>query len=109
MTNENSSITRSRQKHMAEAKHMPPLRHTQPDKPFDICNSAVVDWLCSQPCIREYIFDLARKGSNIGVGYIEYDVITKTWQGIDYEKPASEKPATENEDWLQACGLSRQF
>lgn len=86
------------------ATKMPTLRNSMPGESFDICRSEAARWLCSQPGIMQYVFDKAKSN-----GLIEYDDITKTWQGIDYEKPASGKPATENEDWLQACGLPRQF
>lgn len=86
------------------AVKMPVLRNSMPGEPFDICRSEAACWLCSQPDIMQYVFDKAKDN-----GLIEYDGVAGSWQGIDYRKPTHRKPATENEDWLQATGLPRQF
>lgn len=38
--------------------------------------SKVADWLCSQPEVRQYIFDAAKE-----TGSIVYDAETGTWRG----------------------------
>lgn len=63
------------------AKDMPPLRHSAPGEPFDIEDSEVARWLCSQPSIMQYVFD---KVSSCGKGmrFIEYDPATGLWEGV---------------------------
>lgn len=69
---------------LAVAKQMPPLRHKVDDRPFDIRRSEVAQWLCSQPSIMQYVFDKVGSGAG-GLGVIEYDAETGTWQGVDWE------------------------
>lgn len=60
---------------------MPPLPHRRRDgEPFDIERSEVADWLCGQPSVRQYVFDLAN-----GYGLIEYDPDSGTWRGTAWE------------------------
>lgn len=66
------------------AKRMPRLRHSIPNEPFDIRHSEIALWLCSQPSIMQYVFDMVAQPSRLGL--IEYDNATKTWQGIDRMK-----------------------
>ena len=54
---------------------MPTLRHKVGEE-FDIMESEVADWLCSQPEIRQYIFDAAKE-----TGAIVYNAETGTWRG----------------------------
>ena len=60
------------------AKTMPTLRHRLDGEPFDIDRSEVIDWLCEQPEIRQYVFDKARSA-----GAIVYDAESGTWSGAD--------------------------
>jgi len=68
----------------AVAKRMPPLRHKVEDEPFDVRESEVARWLCSQPSIMQHVFDKARGGRG-GVGAIEYDAESGTWRGVEWE------------------------
>ena len=57
------------------ARQMPPLRHRVGDE-FDIMNSEVAEWLCSQPAVRQYLFDAAKE-----LKVIVFDQETGTWSG----------------------------
>lgn len=59
---------------------MPPLTH-QPSNSdsFDIMSSKAAEWLCSQPEVRQYVFDAAKE-----TGAIEFDSSTRTWHGTDW-------------------------
>ena len=66
---------------------MPALNHTNRESGYDITKSDVAAWLCSQPDIMQYVFDLVRrlkdedgnpfikydKGKNIWIGFSQYD------------------------------------
>lgn len=67
-------------KFIEAAKRMPALSHSREGEPFDIEQSEVAKWLCSQPGVMQYVFD---KASNNGL--IEYDRESGTWQGSDAE------------------------
>ena len=58
------------------AKDMPRLTHST-DGSFDINTSEVVDWLISQPEIRQKIFDMAKNQRVIFF-------CNGKWQGINY-------------------------
>ena len=58
---------------------MPPLRHKVGDE-FDIMRSEVAAWLCEQPSIRQYAFDIAH-----AAGVIVYDAGTGEWRGVGTE------------------------
>ena len=59
---------------------MPPLKHSVAGEPFDIMHSEAAEWLCSQPMVRQYIFDCARDN-----GIIVYDRDAGTWKGVDWK------------------------
>ena len=57
---------------------MPPLTHWPNDGyGFDIMRSDVVDWMCQQPELRQWLFNLVRNA-----GAITYDLETRTWRGV---------------------------
>ena len=58
-------------------RRMPPLRHSFPDRAFNIMHSEVFRWLIAQPSVAQYLFDKAKN-------YMVYDQETGTWRGIDY-------------------------
>ena len=62
------------------AKHMPPLPHSTNNDSFDIMKSQVAEWLCSQPEIRQKIFNMAHNKNAI-----VYDPATRMWKGADYD------------------------
>ena len=59
---------------------MPPLYHKLPNEEFDIMESECVEWLISQPAIREFVWNQFKQS-----GDIEYDSETGIWVGVDYE------------------------
>lgn len=61
-------------------KQMPPLKHSSPEKKFDITESEAAAWISSQPEIMQKIFDTARYH-----GVIKYDSISGKWKGVDYD------------------------
>jgi hypothetical protein len=63
------------------ARQMPPMRHYVPGTNFDIRESEVAKWLCSQPGIMQYVFDKVASSSN-GLNLIKYDPTTEMWRGI---------------------------
>ena len=66
-------------------KKMPPLHHRKPDKQYDIMESEVVDWIVSQPGVRQWLYDkITDKTGGRKIEFIHYDPDTRTWQGVDY-------------------------
>jgi hypothetical protein len=59
------------------AAHLPLLPHHRPGQHFDIQNSALCDWLCDQPAIRQWIFNVAKRH-----GAIQFDIETGRWRGV---------------------------
>ena len=59
---------------------MPPLYHKQPECEYDTMKSDVVNWLVSQPSIRERVFYEAKQSK-----MIEYDTEEGVWVGVDWE------------------------
>ena len=70
----------SKKKAIEIAKTMPPLKHSVEGKPFNIMESEVVNCLCSQPEIRQYVF----YSMNL-LHAIEYDKEAGTWKGVDWK------------------------
>lgn len=66
-------------KRFQSATMMPPLRH-KIGLEYDQQNSEVINWLLSQPEIREYVFRRAESG-----GLIVFNKTTRTWQGRDWK------------------------
>jgi hypothetical protein len=67
---------------MRAAANMPPLNHWPPGgNGFDIMRSAVADWLCQQPEIRQFIFNVCKRD-----GTIVFDLDSKTWRGSDWRQ-----------------------
>lgn len=62
------------------ATSMPPLEHSQPGEKFDIMQSAVAEFLASDPKVRQYLFDSVSGA----YGLIVYDRETGTWHGKDW-------------------------
>jgi hypothetical protein len=58
---------------------MPPLHHKLPGQEFDWSKSEVMNWIVSQPQVRDYIYC---KAANAGL--IEYNNATGKWTGRDY-------------------------
>lgn len=67
---------RAQRRRLGCASKMPPLRHSIPGEPFDIMRSEAAEWLCSQPEIRQWVFDMAHEH-----GLIVYDRTSGTWNG----------------------------
>lgn len=65
-------------KRLKAAEYMPPLRHSIPDEPFDIKESEVARWLCSQPDIMQYVFDEAHSKK-----LIKYEK-NGFWRGVEW-------------------------
>lgn len=59
---------------------MPPLRHSFKDRPYDVMESEVVDWLFDQPEVREYAYQYIRDSAK-SMGAIKYDKDTGRWSG----------------------------
>ena len=65
------------------ARRMPALRH-KTGTTFDITESEVARWLCSQPSVMQRVFDMAAHASGAdGLPFIEFDPETQTWKGTD--------------------------
>ena len=58
------------------AAKMPELRHGRAGEDFDIMRSEAAEWLCSQPTIRQWVFDMAHEH-----GLIVYDDTRGAWSG----------------------------
>lgn len=58
---------------------MPPLRHTLPGEEFSSAKSEVLDWLCSQPELRDALFQLCKYN-----GAIVFNKASGTWRGEHY-------------------------
>ena len=67
-----------RSKKLDVAKNMPPRYHKLPDKEYSTMNSLAIDWLVSQPEIREYVWDHLKQS-----GLIRYDEVTGKWSGVN--------------------------
>lgn len=65
---------------------MPPLRHSVDGQPFDINQSAVMNWILSQPDIKQWIFDKVKSSERIA-----YDASTRCWRGVERGKPGRPK------------------
>lgn len=63
------------------AARMPRLDHYIRGRPFNIRESAVCDWLCSQDEIRQEIFNWTKRN-----GAIVFDVATGQWVGAYYRE-----------------------
>lgn len=66
-------------KALRRAALMPPLHLALPDQEFDIDKSEVINWLCSQPELRNALFTFCRNS-----GAIVFDKATGKWRGKDY-------------------------
>lgn len=62
------------------ARFMPPLRHSIPDREFDIRNSEVMKWMLKNPATWNYIWNNIKQS-----GVVEYNPETGMWQGVDYD------------------------
>lgn len=65
-------------KALRRARQMPRLRHALPDTEFVSANSEALNWLCSQPELRDAIFTLCNYKHAI-----VYDKADGTWRGAD--------------------------
>jgi len=64
---------------MEAASRMPPLPHFQKDGSFSIMKSKAVDWLISQPAIRQELWNWCKRNS-----VIVFDVDTRRWHGSQW-------------------------
>ena len=60
---------------------MPPLRHFRRGEPFDIMRSEAVDWLVSQPEVRQQVWNWAKKNNAIVL-----DLESGCWHGVNNTK-----------------------
>lgn len=66
---------------LREIANMPPLRHTVPGFRFDIMQSEVAAWLCDQPAVRQWVFNIAKRE-----GVIQLDLAAGKWIGANYPR-----------------------
>lgn len=78
-----------RSKKLDIAKQMPTLRHAIPGREFDITESEVAKWLCSQSEIMQHVFDTVSQPA-YGHKSIVYDPESGTWHGREYRAPLIE-------------------
>lgn len=76
----NRRVGEARRKAYGPASEMPPLHHRLPGEDYDVARSEVVDWLVTQPSIRERVFYEAKQSK-----LIEYDAEDGVWIGVDWE------------------------
>ncbi len=77
---------RNNEKHFACTRMMPPLKHSKDDGAFDITKSDVVDWLCQQPELMQFLFDSVRYAVDDRHNhFIVYDKELGMWRGADFE------------------------
>lgn len=74
------SRTKPRDKRLFVGANMPPLRRKHPGDEYDYKNDEVLNWISERPELLMYVFDKLTQG-----GYIEYDSLNCTWQGVDYD------------------------
>ena len=65
-------------------RKMPPLKNWVDGQPYDPADSEVIKWICNQPDIVQYIFEVVNGRSNNREALIKYDSSNGTWVGIDY-------------------------
>jgi hypothetical protein len=70
---------KQRSKKLDAGRYMPPLKH-RVGPAYNVTDSEVAKWLCSQPSVMEYIFQRMN-----AAGYIVYNPETGTWSGVDYK------------------------
>lgn len=73
-------MAKSKDKRLAVAKYMPPLRKRQPGQGYKPQNDEVLKWLSGQTELINFLAERLRDW-----GYIRFDLETHTWQGVDYE------------------------
>lgn len=69
----------SRDKRLMTSCNMPPRYRTQPGQEYNNKNDDVLKWISECPELLMYVCDKLTQG-----GYIEYDSVSGTWQGVDY-------------------------
>ncbi|MFL2076402.1 hypothetical protein [Marinilactibacillus psychrotolerans] len=72
---------KQRSKNLDVLKTMPPLKHKQANQDYDIEKSDLVDWLLSQPEIKQWVVSYLKGLSD----YLIYDSKTECWVGVDYK------------------------
>ena len=85
-------------------KRMPPLYHTLPGCAFDITKSEAVEWLLRQPDMMSYLWNHVRNSK-----FIEYDVSTGKWKGVDFEDGVFHGDGSADGDRAGAQGEGRQW
>lgn len=78
-------MNRPKNKRLECLKKMPPLAHSKKGKSFDIMKSDVVNWMVTQPEVRQWLFDKVTDKTGRNPEFIKYNSDTHTWQGIDYD------------------------
>ncbi len=58
---------------------MPPLRHSVWNQPFNIDESAALQWMMSQPGFKDWAWSKMRS-----TGRLVFDPVTGLWRGKDY-------------------------
>jgi hypothetical protein len=61
------------------ARQMPLLHHYHQGRPFSIMESDAVDWLISQPEVRQHIWNVAKRD-----GSVVLDPESGQWHGVDW-------------------------
>lgn len=69
---------RKKSKLLDVVKKMPPLYHTLPGRQYDAMKSQVLEWLCGQPEVREWLWNHLKSSD-----YVSYDPSTRLWSGAD--------------------------
>lgn len=72
---------RNNEKHFGCAMAMPPLAHRGEGSSFNIAESEVARWLCSQPSIMQLVFDMVSHATIDGSPVIVYDSKSNVWHG----------------------------
>lgn len=89
-------MPRKKSKQLNVAKQMPRLRHRIPGEEYDNKKSEVINWIVSQPEIRQWLFDKLKS-----YGYIAYLKEPGQWVGIEHEEPCPH-----DNDW-EECPVCR--
>lgn len=69
-------MNKKRSKRLDVLRTMPPMRHSFPDRPFNVFESEALSWVLKQPDLLNYFWDTVTR-----TGYIAYNRETGTWQG----------------------------
>lgn len=67
---------------------MPPLRHSFPDRPFNVAESPALRWALEQPVIMSWVWDHIRNS-----GACAFNAETGEWRGVEPAVPVVGRPS----------------